>query len=177
MLSLYILCMTNITLNSLRLIQHIHAGCLATIRACHAFIYTHSCVCAHTHCSCQTWQRRHILSDRKYFPAPWWSPSVTAKTFSSPLMHTQSQPKCAMPPLYGSWLSLQLPWRHRAEARALKASCIISRCVDTLAFSFILSESEAFSAQSSRRKVTTVQYRQMNTRGCDHNGLRAKLCH
>lgn len=46
-------------------------------------------------------------------------------------------------------LTLQLPWRRAwAAAQALKASCIISWCVDTLAFSSIHCDSDAFSAQS-----------------------------
>lgn len=56
-------------------------------------------------------------------------------------------------------LTLQLPWQRAwAAAQALKASCIISWCVDTLAFSSIHCDSDAFSAQSPppEDEVTTL---------------------
>ena len=70
--------------------------------------------------------------------------------------HTQSvTAKCAMPPLYGGW-ACSFHGDTELQHGALKASCIISWCVDTFCISFNLCESEAFSAQSTRKKVMTV---------------------
>lgn len=107
-------------------IAHVQYGCLQD-HITHIYI----CVRAHMHRFFHIRQWRHILCNRKYFSAPWWSSSVTANV--SLALSTQSHSQMWYTNIVRQ-LTLQLPWQHRAAAQALKASCIISWCVDTLAF-------------------------------------------
>lgn len=141
-------------------------------------MHMHTCIHAHTYMySSHIWQSRHILSRKKSLSAPWWFSPVTADVMPVSLSlraKRSHSPKCWCTTTVWQ-LTLQLPWRRAwAAAQALKASCIISWCVDTLAFSSIHCDSDAFSAQSSppRRGDDSVQCCEVNTRGFHRSQVR-----
>lgn len=116
--------------DSVKLTQHsTRAAWMLATTCLHA--YTHTQRDTHTVIVPVRYDCRQIQSDRKYFPAPWWSFSLTAaESLSARSTVTVRYATTAI----GRQLSPQLPWRHGAAAQALKTSCIISWCVDTFAF-------------------------------------------